>query len=76
MAQVLIRGIAPAVVEKLKVRARLNHRSLEAELRAICGEAVRDPVGSELDEVDRVRALFAGRAFSDSATLVREDRDR
>src|SRR4051794_36971431 len=76
MAQVLIRDIAPEVVEKLKARARRNHRSLEAELRVICSEAAGEPIAEATDEISRVRSMFQGRYFSDSAALLREDRER
>ncbi len=76
MAQVLIRELDPEVVEKLKARAERNHRSLEAELRVICHAAVQEADFRPLDEVQRVRALFDGRAFTDSAPLLRADRER
>jgi hypothetical protein len=76
MAQVLIRDVDPEVVEKLKVRARRNQRSLEAELRVILKEAVQEPGFAMRDEVQRVRALFSGRSFKDSVEFLREDRDR
>lgn len=76
MAQVLVRDVEPEVVDKLKLRAQRNHRSLEAELRVIFATAVAETEQDLLHEVDRVRALFAGRQFSDSAELLRADRDR
>ena len=76
MAQVLVRNLAPDIVEILRNRARRNGRSLETELRFILGQAAKDQTQSNLDAVDRVRSLFTGRTFSDSAELVREDRDR
>lgn len=76
LAQVLIRDVAPEVVEKLKARAQRNHRSLEAELRLLVEKAVEEPAVDRRAEVDRVRALFAGRTFDDSAALLREDRTR
>jgi len=76
MAQVLIRDVPPEVVERLKVRAQRNRRSLEAELRVIVEKAVEESIEDMLAEVDRVRALFAGRTFGDSAELIREDRER
>jgi plasmid stability protein len=78
MSQVLVRDVDPAVLEKLKARAKNNHRSLEAELRLVLAKAAAaeaEPTGVQA-EVERVRALFAGRRFGDSAELVREDRDR
>jgi plasmid stability protein len=76
MAQVLIRDVEPEVIEDLKRRAKQNGRSLEAELRQILRSAVRTVEEETLAELERVRALFAGRQFSDSAALLREDRDR
>jgi plasmid stability protein len=76
MAQVLVRDVAPEIVDKLKARAQRNRRSLEAEMRVIFEAAVHEPAVDPFAEVERVRALFADRTFSDSAMLVREDRDR
>jgi antitoxin FitA len=76
VAQVLIRDVEPEVIEKLKVRARQNNRSLEAELRLLLQQAAGRSGPEVLAEVERVRAMFAGRVFSDSAELLREDRER
>ncbi len=76
MALVLVRNVAPEIVDKLKARAQRNRRSLEAEMRVILEAAVHEPAVDPLAEVERVRTLFANRTFPDSATLVREDRDR
>jgi plasmid stability protein len=76
MAQVLIRDIEPDIVTKLKTRAQQNKRSLEAELRLILWQAAHEEKTSITQEVERVQALFAGRAFSDSVELLREDRER
>ncbi len=75
MTQVLIRNVEPDVVERLRSRAQQNGRSLEAELRRILAEAASEG-DVLLGQVERVRALFAGRTFGDSAMLLREDRDR
>jgi antitoxin FitA len=75
MPQVLVRDVEPAVLEKLRARARRSGRSLQAELRLILRQAAGAPAASLLPEVERVRALFARRALSDSAELLREDRD-
>lgn len=76
MAQLLVRDLDDAVVERLRERARQNNRSLEAELRSILQRAAGVITPEALAEVERVRAMFAGRSFSDSAELIREDRDR
>jgi antitoxin FitA len=39
MEQILVRNLPPGTKAALKVRAELNHRSLEAEAREILAEA-------------------------------------
>lgn len=80
MPQVLVRDIDPAVIEKLKARARQNGRSLEGELRQILRQAAEESIKEDIEtiqaDIARIRALFAGRTFSDSVNLLREDRER
>ncbi len=76
MAQLLIRDVSTEVVDSLKKRALKNKRSLASELRIVLQEAVESPEKSILEEVEQVRSLFSGRRFSDSSSLVREDRER
>lgn len=76
MAQVLIRDLDPKVVDRLKERALGHGRSLEAELRAILEGAAASDVAGAKALASRVRRRLAGRAHSDSALLVAEDRRR
>jgi plasmid stability protein len=77
MSQILIRGLDDAVIERLKKRAKARHRSLESELRDILERASKqvDPI-SAAALADRVRHKLEGRTHSDSAALIREDRER
>ena len=75
MAQVLIRNVDDETVRRLKRRARQHGRSLASEVRTILREAVETGVDWRI-QLERVRALFEGREFSDSSDLVREDRER
>jgi plasmid stability protein len=75
VAQVLIRNLDDETVKVLKRRARKHGRSLASEVRTILREAVDSGTDWRL-QVEQVRALFEGRAFSDSSGLVREDRER
>jgi plasmid stability protein len=76
MASALIRDLDDQVYEQLKARAASNHRSLEAELREILVAASRQVSDTEArDQAALIRRRLAGRAHSDSATLIREDRD-
>ncbi len=76
MPQVLVRDIERAEFDRLKDRAKQNGRSFEAELRLILKEAAQEKVATTSSELERIRELFKGRTFSDSADLLREDRER
>jgi len=76
MSQVLVRGLAPQTVGKLRLRAKQSGRSLEAELRLILQEATDKLTPSQDTTVQEIRALFAGRTFDDSAELIRADREQ
>jgi antitoxin FitA len=77
MAQVLVRDLDESTVERLKERARQHGRSLQAEAKAILQEAAAMFTMEEAlaNSKDWHRRL-AGRKHSDSAALLREDRDR
>ena len=78
MAQILVRDLEPAVVQRLKDRAQRNRRSLEAEVRLILTTAAPDQ--RKFDNAVRfaaeMRRKTAGKISGDSADLIREDRDR
>ncbi len=76
MAQVLVRDLENDVVDKLKERAKSCGRSLEAELRLILEQAAQDSRAAGLLELEQIRARLAGRTFSDSLEMLREDRAR
>ena len=77
MAQMLVRDLDPEVVERLKARARVHGRSLQKEVKAILEEAAATLSTREAEEVaGSWRRRLAGREYSDSAELVREDRER
>jgi plasmid stability protein len=76
MAQVLVRDLDPEVVEAIRESARRHNRSLEAELRVILeSEAAR--VSTDFWRVaERLRRRVTDRQRTDSADLIRADRDR
>jgi plasmid stability protein len=76
MAQVLVRDLDDVIVERLKQRARRHGRSLEAELRLILERSARADMLEARRVAERIRGELAGRAHSDSAELVAEDRER
>ena len=78
MAQILVRGLDDALVARLKERAKLNRRSLQGEVKAILEQMAPMATKAEaLAIVDRWQRYWEdkGKTFSDSAELIREDRD-
>jgi plasmid stability protein len=76
MAQIIVRNLDDAVVERLKARARANGRSLEAEVRQILEQSAKvDMATARLMAMD-IRRRLKGRKFPDVAELIREDRER
>ncbi len=77
MAQVLVRHLNEKVVERLKKRAREHGRSLQSEVKTILEEAVPDYEAAwKRIERFRNRLSQSSRKFSNSAKLIREDRER
>ena len=76
MPDVLVRGLAPEVVTRLKKQAKRKGRSLQAEMKEILERGAQKPDDADLPEgVRRVRAMLRGKRFSDSTLLIRETRD-
>jgi len=77
MAQVLVRQLDDRVVDRLKKRAKEHGRSLQSEVKTILEEAVPD-YEAAWKRIDALRKRLgkSARTFSDSAALIREDRDR
>ena len=77
MAQVVIRNIDDAVVERLKARAAAKRQSLEQTLREILTEAATPSRADVIEELARGRALSpplpAGAPLAED--LIRNDRD-
>jgi antitoxin FitA len=72
-----IKGVPEAQVERLRERAKANHRSLQGELRALIDEATG--IASRKLSIDDVAAKAAALGLTrrdEAARLVRQDRDR
>jgi plasmid stability protein len=73
----LVRDLDGATLERLKARAKQHGRSLQGEVKAILEEAATTLMMNEFREVAKGwHRHFQGRQFSDTAELIREDRDR
>ena len=75
VAQVIVRNLDEPVVKGLKARAALHGRALEQELREILTQASRLSPDERLELADRIRAMSRTPKTTDSADLIREDRD-
>ena len=79
MPDVLVRDVDGSALARLKERARGNGRSLGAELRMILERAAAERVIDITEaraRAERISRSLEGRPHSDSAVLIREDRDR
>ena len=76
MAQLTVRKLDSDLVHRLKLRAARSNRSAEAEHRAILEAALQPKSPGFWNRAGRLRAATRGRAATDSAELIRQDRDR
>ena len=79
MGQVVIRNIDDRVLDRLKARARAQHKSLEQSLRDLLTEAANSGRAELIAELERIRAMTPARrpgvAYPTAEQLIREDRD-
>lgn len=79
MGQVIVRNLDDRVIDALKARAARQGRSLEGELRLILERAAAErfvDIAEARTRAERISRSLEGRPHSDSAALIREDRDR
>ncbi len=77
MANLTIRNIDDTIVAHLKQRAKQHNRSLEAELRTILCDVVAASESTDLAVLaQRIAAMTPDTPQTDSAELLRQDRDR
>jgi len=76
MPDVLVRNVDEKVIEKLKNKAARNGRSLQREVQIILSEAIRPESLSDAEVAKKIKDSLRGRQHSDSAELLREDRNR
>ena len=76
MGQLLVRNVDDELIRRLKERAAAHGRSAEAEHRAILETALRPSGEGFIEKAARLREAMRGRVTTDSAELIRADRDR
>ena len=80
MAELVLTDVHERVLDQLRERAARHGRTPEVEATAILEEALsilenRQDAWAQVDAI-YTRLAASGRTFSDSAELLREDRDR
>ena len=76
MPDILVRGLAPETLKRLKARAKRHGRSLQSEAKRLMEQAAgadREEIASMLD---RWKQRLTGRKLTSSVDLIREDRGR
>jgi antitoxin FitA len=78
MAELVLNDLDDAVLHDLRERATRHRRTLAEEAKAILAAALRGQPPDVWAPVDAIyrRLASSGRPFTDSADLLREDRDR
>lgn len=72
-----IKNVPEDEVDRLRARAKRNHRSLQGELRAIIQEAAgRLQTAITIEELIETGRRAGLKTPSESVRMVREDRDR
>jgi antitoxin FitA len=76
MAELVLTDVSEAVLHQLQQQANIHGRTPEEEAKAIISVVLEgNQAWVPVDEIYR-RLSVSGRSFSDSAELLREDRDR
>ncbi|HBO97821.1 MAG TPA: hypothetical protein DE315_01440 [Candidatus Omnitrophica bacterium] len=76
MSSIFVRNLDTKIVNRLKTIAKQHGRSLQGEIKAILTEAAAF-VATEAAAISRQwHEKLSGRDLTDSATLIREDRNR
>lgn len=78
MAELVLTNMHETLLHELQERAALHKRTPAQEAATILAEVLRANGHDVWPEVDAIysRLAASGRSFSDSADLLREDRDR
>ena len=76
MANLHVRNLDDDLIDRLRIRAAENGRSVEAEHREILKRALNNARSLSFEEVSaKLRAATAGRKHAPSEVLVREGRE-
>ena len=76
MRQLTVRNIEDGLYRRLQERARINNRSMEAEVRTILKQATSPDRSEIARRAAAMRTRLVGRYTGDATREIRKDRDR
>lgn len=76
MPQLSVRNLNEETIKRLKALAKQHGRSLQGQAKIVLEEAAMLPANEISTIVERWQRRFAGKRFSDSTRILREDRQR
>jgi antitoxin FitA len=76
MAQILVRNLDRNTIARLKLLAKRHGRSLQGEVKVILGEAITLSISESRILSKQWQKRSGSRVLSNSADLIREDRNR
>ena len=78
MGTLIIRNLDDQVIDRLKARAKANHRSLEGEVRYLLTQQMDKltQIAEFSERTQQILSLTADTHQTDSVEMLREDRSR
>ncbi|MBZ0169949.1 hypothetical protein MELA_01007 [Candidatus Methylomirabilis lanthanidiphila] len=76
MPQLSVRNLNEETIKRLKALAKQHGRSLQGQAKIVLEEAAMLPANEISAIVEKWQRQFAGKRFSDSTRILREDRQR
>ena len=76
MPQLLVRNLDEDTIKRLKALAKQHGRSLQGQVKVVLEEAATLPIGEISTFLEEWQRRLRRRRLSDSAKIIRKDRDR
>ena len=76
MKAISIRSVPEDIYASLQTMAKVNHRSLQEQVKYILEKEVKLVQGSPLSRAAMWRKSLTGRQLTDTVQMLREDRSR
>ena len=76
MKALTIRNVDEQVYQRLQEMARMNHRSLQAQIKLILEREVQLTQGSHIHKIQEWRQRLADRPWGDIVSDIRRERER